>query len=114
MKNKKRNQFCNFEEFMSHPKLPPFGTEQKSFHVKEHFHDFHSSEQEMVQEMINKDPYMSWGVKNYGADGNTESKVFQHKNVEVEHSLIDFQKIIIGEKIRDVLEDGFHTINFND
>jgi len=45
---------------------------------------------------------MAWGVKNFGSDGNTESKVFEHKNVEVEHSLIDFQKIIIGEKIRDV------------
>jgi hypothetical protein len=71
--------------------------------------------------MIEKDPYMTWGVKNFGKqsavadeDVKTESKVFQHKNVEVEHSLIDFQKIIIGEKIRDVQEEGFHTVNFND
>jgi hypothetical protein len=28
--------------------------------------------------------------------------------------LIDFQKVIIGEKIRDVQEDGFRTVNFND
>jgi hypothetical protein len=35
-------------------------------------------------------------------------------NIEVEHSLIDFQKIIIGEKIRDVQEDGFRNVNFND
>ena len=28
--------------------------------------------------------------------------------------MIDFQKVIIGEKIRDVQEDGFHTISFND
>jgi hypothetical protein len=52
VKNKKTNKFCNFEEFMAHPKLPPFGTDQKAFHVKEHFHDFHNSEQEIVQEMI--------------------------------------------------------------
>jgi len=65
--------------------------------------------------MIDKDPYMTWGVKNFGGDGGeTESKVFVHKNIEVEHSLIDFQKIIIGEKIRDVQEDGFHNVNFND
>lgn len=121
VKNKQRNQFCNFEEFLSHPKLPPFGTDQKSFHVKETFHDFHNSEKEIVNEMIEKDPYMTWGVKNFGKQSTvadeevkTESKVFQHKNVEVEHSLIDFQKIIIGEKIRDVQEEGFHTVNFND
>ena len=69
--------------------------------------------------MIEKDPYMTWGVKNFGnqpaaADKEVKSEVFQHKNVEVEHSLIDFQKIIIGEKIRDVQEDGFHGVNFND
>ena len=68
--------------------------------------------------MIDKDPYMTWGVKNFGnqagEESKTESKVFVHKNVEVEHSLIDFCKIIIGEKIRDVQEDGFHNVNFND
>jgi len=47
--------------------------------------------------MIEKDPYMTWGVKNFvnnkdtvDEEVKTESKVFQHKNVEVEHSLIDF------------------------
>jgi len=54
---------------------------------------------------------MTWGVQNYDAEA---SKVFNQKNIEVEHSLIDFQKVIIGEKIRDVQEDGFRTINFND
>jgi hypothetical protein len=86
--------------------------------VKQNFHDFHNAEQEIVQEMIDKDPYMTWGVKNFGnqvgEEAKTESKVFVHKNVEVEHSLIDFQKIIIGEKIRDVQEDGFNNVNFND
>lgn len=35
------------------------------------------------------------------------------KPYEVEHSLIDFQKLIIGEKIRGY-QEGFENINFND
>ena len=54
---------------------------------------------------------MTWGVQNYDSDAN---KVFSQKNLEVEHSLIDFQKVIIGEKIRDVQEDGFRNVDFDD
>tara|TARA_B110000285_G_scaffold235512_1_gene317714 strand:- start:1668 stop:1937 length:270 start_codon:yes stop_codon:yes gene_type:complete len=89
---------------MSHPQLPPFGQDQKAFHVKQHFTDFHNSSQEIVQEMIDKDPHMTWSVENFGQDDDKKKtqKVFEDKNVEVEHSMIDFQKVIIGEKIRDV------------
>ena len=59
--------------------------------------------------MILKDPYMQWDVNNY--DDPKFSIVM--KPYEVEHSLIDFQKLIIGEKIRNYQED-FKNISFND
>lgn len=54
--------------------------------------------------MIDKDPHMTWSVDNFGQDDDKKKtkNVFEEKNVEVEHSMIDFQKVIIGEKIRDV------------
>ena len=39
---------------------------------------------------------MSWDANNF-ANEITQAK---KKKLEVEHSLIDFQKLIIGEKIR--------------
>lgn len=107
----KKNEFCNFEQFLSHPDLPPFASERKSYHVKSSFADFHNAEQEMITEIVEKDPYMTWGVQNYETEAN---KVFSQKNIEVEHSMIDFQKVIIGEKIRDVQEEGFRTVDFDD
>lgn len=115
VKQTETKNFCNFEQFMSHPELPPFGSEQKAFHVKQNFTDFHNSEKEILREMIEKDPHMTWTVDNFGQDDKDKTqKVFKNKNVEVEHSMIDFQKLIIGEKIRDVQEEGFHNVNFND
>jgi len=32
----------------------------------------------------------------------------------VEHSCIDFQKVIIGDKIRAIQEQGFSHVKFND
>jgi len=107
----KKNEFCNFEQFLSHPDLPPFAAQRKSYHAKSSFSDFHNAEQEMITEIVEKDPYMTWGVQNYDTEA---TKVFSQKNIEVEHSMIDFQKVIIGEKIRDVQEEGFRVIDFDD
>jgi len=38
----------------------------------------------------------------------------EQKNIEVEHSCIDFTIMIIGLKIRGVLEDNEWNIQFND
>lgn len=77
----------------------------------ENFKDHHNSEMEIIEEIVSKDPYMTWGVENFEQKA---SKVFVNKDIEVEYSLVDFQKVIIGEKVRDVLEGGFRGINFND
>jgi hypothetical protein len=39
---------------------------------------------------------------------------FEKKNIEVEHSCIDFTILIIGEKIRGVLEENRWNKQFND
>jgi len=36
------------------------------------------------------------------------------KNIEVEHSAIDFSTVIVGDKVRSVLENGFRPVCFND
>lgn len=54
---------------------------------------------------------MTWGL--HGAKGTGE-RIIRDKNVEAEHSIIDFQRMIIGEKIRGFTEDddGFKNIEF--
>ena len=52
---------------------------------------------------------MTWEVENF----EEKSEDMRKKCYEVEHSLIDFQKLIIGEKVRFYQED-FKNINFND
>lgn len=56
---------------------------------------------------------MTWGVA--GFEESTEvvhSK--KEKNVEVEHSCMDFTKLIIGDKIRGIQEHNFKKVDFND
>ena len=54
---------------------------------------------------------MQWDVHNYNDEMAKHTVV--RKPFEVEHSLIDFQKLIIGEKIRGYQEE-FKNIEFND
>ena len=56
---------------------------------------------------------MTWGVSNFD-DGIDGSKFDYERNIEVEHSCIDFTTVIIGEKIRGVLEHNFKIVTFND
>jgi len=35
-------------------------------------------------------------------------------NIEVEHSSIDFSLVIVGNKVRSVLEENYQIVNFND
>lgn len=57
-----------------------------------------------------RDPYMTWDVHSFTQD----SAEVKRKTFEVEHSLIDFQKLIIGEKIRGIQEDNNYNVQFND
>lgn len=52
----KNAQFCNFEDFIINPDLPPFASEKVSYHVMSNFIDYHNSEQELLCEVILKDP----------------------------------------------------------
>lgn len=107
--NRTTSSFCNFEDFIVNSELPPFASEQVSYHVMQNFIDFHNSDQELLCEVILKDPYMTWDVHSF----EEECEGMKQKKYEVEHSLIDFQKLIIGEKIRGYQED-FKNIRFTD
>lgn len=37
-------QFCNFEDFIINPDLPPFASEKMSYHVMSNFIDYHNVE----------------------------------------------------------------------
>lgn len=108
-----KHEYCNFEDFLNHPDLPPFAHERVGYHVMERCQDYHNKEQEVIQQVVAKDPYMTWGVAGFEESTNvTYSK--KEKNVEVEHSCIDFTKVIIGDKIRAVQEHNFKKVDFND
>ena len=97
--------FCNFEDHTFHPKLPAFSNARITYHLIEKFKDFHNHEGEVLDEVINSPPEAQWGV---------DSGIGSEKNYEIEHSYIDFQKLIIGEKIRAIQEKGLMNINFGD
>lgn len=37
-------QFCNFEDFIVHPELPPFSKDKVQYHVMQDFIDYHNTE----------------------------------------------------------------------
>jgi len=78
------------------------------------FIDFHNYKQELLYEVILKDPYMTWSVSNYEDEDKGTQILNQKKDFEVEHSLIDFQKLIIGEKVRGYCEGAWQNVVFND
>ena len=55
-------RYLNFEDFLNHPFLPPFMSEKASYRAKDKFKDFHNCEQEIIQEIVKKNPYMTWNV----------------------------------------------------
>lgn len=56
---------------------------------------------------------MTWGVANF--DDNKDGGKFDYeRNVEVEHSCIDFTTVIIGLKVKGILEEKFKEVTFND
>ena len=81
--------------------------------MKERYKDFHNRENEVINEVVAKNPYMTWGVTSFDNQRDGEKFDFE-RNIEVEHSCIDFTTLIIGEKIRAVLEKNFEEITFND
>ena len=106
--------FCNMEDYTNHPDLPPFSSKRIDYHVKERFKDYHNFEKEVIAEVVAKDPYMTFGVANFEEAVYGQYKVGEERNFEVEHSYIDFRKLIIGEKIRKIQEENDYKIVFND
>jgi len=107
-----KHEYCNFEDFLNHPDLPPFARDRVSYHVMERCKDYHNKEKEVISNIVAHDPYMTWGVAGFGEEKVTWPKY--ERNVEVEHSCIDFTKVIIGEKIRSMNEHNYKPFEFND
>jgi len=84
--NRINSAFCNFEDFITHPSLPPFSKDRVSYHVMQNFIDYHNVQQELLFEVIQNDSYMTWEVENF----EEQSEDMRKKCYEVEHSLIDF------------------------
>jgi len=42
--NAQQVSFCNFEDFIINPDLPPFASEKVSYHVMSNFIDYHNTE----------------------------------------------------------------------
>ena len=83
--------FCNFEDFTFHPKLPVFSNARITYHLIEKFRDFHNHEGEVLHEVISTEPEAQWWV---------DTGIGAEKNYEIEYSYVDFQQLIIGEKVR--------------
>jgi hypothetical protein len=106
-------------------------SKEKNYHIKYRFKDFHNDKREIIDELVNLNEYDKLKVKSLksvlvprkyrrsstiiedeGAPVEPEINPFEQKevkqerqedrNIEVEHSYINFTKVIIGEKIRGI------------
>jgi hypothetical protein len=109
-----KHVFCNMEDFSNHPDLPPFASVPIDYHVKERFKDYHNFDKEVIAEVVAKDPYMTFGVATFKEEELGNYRLREERNFEVEHSYVDFRKLIIGEKIRKIQEEKEYKIIFND
>jgi hypothetical protein len=90
---------------MNHPDLPPYSDELIKYHVQNRFTDFHNGKAEVIGEVLERE----------GKHEATEYLAENRKtNIEVEHSSIDFSLVIVGNKVRSVLEENYNLVNFND
>jgi hypothetical protein len=64
---------------------------------KSNFKDFHDRIEETIKEVIDHDPSMAKEIDNLD-EGESQIKI--GKDIEIEHSMIDFQALIVGEKVR--------------
>lgn len=133
----------NFEDVINHPQLPQFLSKKKNYHLKYRFKDFHNDKREIIEDLEHLNQYDSMKVKSVGkmlipkkfrgrtqsiieaedqakleaADDAAAAKEAADKkknNIHVEHSCINFTKVIIGEKIRNIQENDYTLVNFND
>lgn len=81
---------CNMEELLTETDLPIFSHESLDFMAVKEFDNFHHTTREVSNALIERDKC------NIGDSNN---------DIEVEHTIIDFQQLIISEKIR-VLENS--------
>ena len=79
--------------------LPVFSDKFNEFAKENQFVNFHDYENELVDKIIQRDQRKGKKVE---------------KNIEVEHHYIDFQIMIIGEKIRQMKQMESGRLKFDD
>ncbi len=107
----KHSEFCNFEDFISLPELPTFSDKRVQYHIKSKYVDFHNQEEEVINNVSFNDPLKIRGIHSMYDDSKQTD---EQKNFEVQHSIIDLEKLVIGEKIRAYQKGIFKDVEFND
>lgn len=81
-------EFCAIENNLNHDALPVIShTKYESIYVNE-FENFSHPKSEYVAKILDR-------------EANRGTKNFRSMDISIEHKYIDFQPLIIGEKIRD-------------
>ena len=99
LQDKGNTNFCNMEQPLRNPNLPVFCDSPMDYFCIDEFKTLHNQEKEITNMIIDKDLKKD----------NVE------KNIEVEHMAINFEMLIIAEKLR-ALDQGLSTdkLLFND
>lgn len=63
--NRKPFEFCHLEDYVINTELAPFSADKISHYVKSEFIDYHDTVQEVMCEVIMRDPYMTWDINNF-------------------------------------------------
>jgi hypothetical protein len=85
-KEREREGFCNFEIALKDPELPMFSDKTVEYLTANDadIEDFHNFKEELAQKIVQRD----------------KDKLTNSKNYIVNHTLVDFRDVIIGEKLR--------------
>jgi hypothetical protein len=86
---------CNFERFFEDDRLPLKSDEEIECFQQPTFSDFNKYQDEIIEKIVNRD-------KEKGIEGSGGLE----RTIAVEHSFMDFQYMIIGEKISKARTDG--------
>ena len=89
LKDSETGLFCNMEQPLKSPNLPVFSNKSIEYFCLNDFKNMHNHEKELTNMIIDHD----------------NAKETDDKNIEVEHMSINFEMLIIAEKIR-AIEQG--------
>lgn len=91
---------CNILYSFKNVELPVFSEKQSEYILINDFEDFHNSEQEIADKIIENDKMKPMNID---------------KNFETEHKYIDFSHLIIGVKVKNMYKiESANELRFDD